>query len=77
MKKLGLIFGIIIGLIVFGAFKKKSKDNSKPKISATEFVAELERLGYYKYADKKNIDSGFVYGSLREIRRGFSATDQR
>ena len=57
MKKLGLIFGIIIGLIVFGAFKKKSIDNSKPKISATEFVAELEKLGYYKYADKKNIDS--------------------
>ncbi|WP_298340973.1 hypothetical protein [uncultured Algibacter sp.] len=57
MKKLGIIFGIIIGLIVFGAFKKKGEDNSKPKISATEFVAELEKLGYYKYADKKNIDS--------------------
>jgi len=57
MKKLTLIFGIIIGLIVFGAFRKKSKGNSNQKVSATEFVAELEKLGYYKYADKKNIDS--------------------
>jgi len=57
MKKLTLIFGIIIGLIVFGAFKKKSKGNSNQKVSATEFVAELEKLGYYKYADKKNINS--------------------
>ncbi|MFD2432948.1 hypothetical protein ACFSO9_04965 [Mesonia maritima] len=54
---MGLIFGIIIGLIVFGAFKKKSKENSIQKVSATEFVAQLEKLGYYKYADEKNIDS--------------------
>ena len=38
-------------------FKKKSKGNSNQKVSATEFVAELEKLGYYKYADKKNINS--------------------
>lgn len=57
MKKLGLIFGVIIGLIVFIAFKKKSNRNSIQKVSATEFVVELEKLGYYKYADKKNIKS--------------------
>jgi len=57
MKKFGLLFGIIIGLILLGAFKKKSQGNSIQNVSATEFVAELEKLGYYKYADKKNIDS--------------------
>ena len=57
MKKLGLIFGIIIGLVVFGAFKKKSNENSIQKVSATEFVSQLEKLGYYKYADEKNINS--------------------
>ncbi len=55
MKKLATIFGIIIGLIVFGAYRKKS--DSKQKISANEFVTKLEKLGYYKYAEKKNIDS--------------------
>ncbi len=57
--KLGLIFGIIIGLIGFGLFAKTKKNNAQPvsKVSAKEFVAELEKLGYYKYADKKNIDS--------------------
>ncbi len=57
MKKLGLIFGIIIGLIVFDAFGKKSKGKINQKISAIEFVSELEKLEYYKYADEKNIDS--------------------
>jgi len=53
--KLGLIFGIIIGLIGFGLFSKTKKNSAKPisKVSAQEFVTELEKLGYYKYADKK------------------------
>ncbi|MFT7012098.1 MAG: hypothetical protein ACJA2M_003052 [Polaribacter sp.] len=58
--KLGIILGIIIGLIGFGLFAKTKKNNTQPiasKVSAKEFVAELEKLGYYKYADKKNIDS--------------------
>lgn len=57
--KLGLIFGIIIGLIGFGLFAKTKKNSSEPisKVSAQEFVTKLEQLGYYKYADKKNIDN--------------------
>ncbi len=57
--KLGLIFGIIIGLIGFGIFAKTKKNNTEStnKVSAKDFVAELEKLGYYKYADKKNIES--------------------
>jgi hypothetical protein len=58
--KLGIIFGLIIGLIGFGLFAKTKKNSVQPKVnkvSAKEFVAQLEKLGYYKYADKKNIDS--------------------
>ncbi len=61
--KLGLIFGIIIGLFVFGVFGKSKKNTQNDKIeplnkvSAKQFVNKLEKLGYYKYADKKHIDS--------------------
>ena len=57
MKKLGIIIGLLIGLGLFGAFSLKSKAKPNQKVSATEFVNKLEELGYYKYADKKNIDS--------------------
>ncbi len=35
----------------------KKSDVSEQHVSATEFVAELERLGYFKYADKNHRDS--------------------
>ncbi len=57
MKKLGIIIGILLGLGIFVSFSLKSKGKSNQKVSAVDFVNKLEHLGYYKYADKTNVDS--------------------
>jgi len=59
MNKLGIIIGLLIGLGLFGAYnvKTKAKLKSNQEVSATQFVTKIEELGYYKYTDKKNIDS--------------------
>ncbi|WCM41035.1 hypothetical protein MG290_08685 [Flavobacterium sp. CBA20B-1] len=56
MEKWSLIFGIIIIFIVLRTLNTKSKEISTERVSATEFVAKLEKLGYYKYAEENNID---------------------
>ncbi len=61
--KVGIIVGFILSIILFGIFSKKkngidiSTSKTENSVTAKEFVAQLEKLGYYKYADKKNIDS--------------------
>lgn len=57
MKKFAIVIGLLIGLGLFGAFGLKPKAKPNQKVSATDFVLKIEELGYYKYADKKNIDS--------------------
>ncbi|NRD19471.1 hypothetical protein HNV08_05380 [Winogradskyella eckloniae] len=57
MKKLQITFGLIVGLIVLGFIQNNNTPKPIQKVSATEFVTTLEKLGYYKYAEASTIDS--------------------
>ncbi|MDA3843533.1 MAG: hypothetical protein PF588_04075 [Candidatus Kapabacteria bacterium] len=56
MKMVWFILLLLIGLLIFGACNKTALEKKRVGVSASEFMAKLDELGYFKYTDDKNLD---------------------